>query len=70
MKTFLHAEYLLLYLYCIPAFHRDSFLAKVPRPCPVHTSGNTTSLYCRAVRLSKNLIVSLQPKNKTFPNKI
>jgi hypothetical protein len=49
---------------------RDSFAAKVPGPCPVLASGNTTSLYCRAVRLSKNLIVSLQPKNKTFPNKI
>ena len=31
------------------ALHRDSFLAKVPGPCPVLASGNTTSPYCRAV---------------------
>jgi hypothetical protein len=30
--------------------HRDNFLAKVPGPCPDAASGNTTSLYCRAVR--------------------
>jgi hypothetical protein len=29
--------------------HRDSFPAKVPGTCPVLASGNTTSLYCRAV---------------------
>ncbi len=29
--------------------HRDSFLAKVPGPCSVLASGNTTSPYCRAV---------------------
>jgi SAM-dependent methyltransferase len=28
---------------------RDSFVAKVPGSCPVLTSGNTTSPYCRAV---------------------
>ena len=39
----------------IPSLHRDNFLAKVPGPYPVLASGNTTSLYCRAVRLSKNL---------------
>jgi len=39
----------------IPSLHRDSFLAKVPGLCPVLSSGNTTSPYCRAVRLSKNL---------------
>jgi hypothetical protein len=33
----------------IPSLHRDSFLAKVPGPCPDATSGNTTSPYCRAV---------------------
>ncbi len=33
----------------IPSLHRDSFLAKVPGPCPVLSSGNTTSPYCRAV---------------------
>ncbi len=33
----------------IPSLHRDSFSAKVPGPCPVLSSGNTTSLYCRAV---------------------
>ena len=35
----------------IPSLHRDSFLAKVPGPCPDAASGNTTSPYCRAVRL-------------------
>jgi hypothetical protein len=33
----------------IPSLHRDSFLAKVPGLCPVLSSGNATSLYCRAV---------------------
>jgi hypothetical protein len=33
----------------IPSLHRDSFAAKVPGPCPVLASGNTTSFYCRAV---------------------
>jgi hypothetical protein len=38
----------------IPSLHRDSLLAKVPGPdsyrdCPVLSSGNTTSPYCRAV---------------------
>ena len=33
----------------IPSLHRDNFPAKVPGPCPVLASGNTTSLYCRAV---------------------
>jgi hypothetical protein len=33
----------------IPSLHRDSFAAKVPRLCPVLSSGNTTSPYCRAV---------------------
>jgi len=33
----------------IPSLHRDSFLAKVPGPYPVLSSGNTTSPYCRAV---------------------
>ncbi len=31
--------------------HRDNFPAKGPGLCPVLSSGNTTSLYCRAVRL-------------------
>jgi hypothetical protein len=39
----------------IPSLHRDSFLAKVPGPCPVLASGNTTSPYCRAVRRHKRL---------------
>ena len=43
----------------IPSLHRDNFLAKVPGPCPVLASGNATSLYCRAVRLSKNLLYLL-----------
>jgi hypothetical protein len=34
----------------IPSLHRDNFSTKVPGPCPVLASGNTTSLYCRAVR--------------------
>jgi hypothetical protein len=42
----------------IPSLHRDSFLAKVPGPCPVLSSGNTTSLYCRAVS-SNNLDISV-----------
>jgi hypothetical protein len=33
----------------IPSLHRDNFSAKEPGPCPVLASGNTTSLYCRAV---------------------
>ena len=33
----------------IPSLHRDNFPAKEPRLCPVLASGNTTSLYCRAV---------------------
>jgi hypothetical protein len=39
----------------IPSLHRDNFLAKVPGPCPVLSSGNTTSLYCRAVRWHSRL---------------
>jgi hypothetical protein len=39
----------------IPSLHRDSFLAKVPGPCPVLASGNTTSPYCRAVSLNEGL---------------
>jgi hypothetical protein len=34
----------------IPGLHRDYFPAKVPRHCPDAAPGNTTSLYCRAVR--------------------
>ena len=37
----------------IPSLHRDNFLAKVPGLCPVLSSGNTTSLYCRAVMLKQ-----------------
>jgi hypothetical protein len=33
----------------IPSLHRDNLSAKVPGLCPVLASGNTTSLYCRAV---------------------
>ena len=33
----------------ILSLHRDSFLAKVPGPCPVLSSSNTYLLYCRAV---------------------
>ena len=37
----------------IPSLHRDSFLAKVPGPCPDAASGNTTSPYCRAVMFKR-----------------
>ena len=39
----------------IPSLQRDNFSSKEPGLCPVLASGNTTSHYCRAVRLSKNL---------------
>jgi hypothetical protein len=38
--------------HAIPSLHRDNFLAPLARgirTCPVLASGNTTSLYCRAV---------------------
>ena len=34
----------------IPSLHRDHFLSKEVGEWPVLTSGNTTALYCRAVR--------------------
>jgi hypothetical protein len=34
----------------IPSSHRDSFLAKVRGFNPDASSGNATSLYCRAVK--------------------
>jgi len=52
----------------IPSLHRDYFPAKEPGHCPVLSSGNTTSLYCRAVMLkqrrelfniSENILASL-----------
>ncbi len=44
----------------IPSLHRDNFPAKVLGLCPVLASGNTTSLYCRAVSTHgcKNLLAS------------
>jgi hypothetical protein len=58
----------------IPSLHRDNFSAKVPGHCPVLSSGNTTSLYCRAVRWhsitscwQKKTIISLLHDNK-IPN--
>ena len=30
------------------------------------SSGNATSLYCRAVRLSKNLLILLETEDQTF----
>jgi hypothetical protein len=36
----------------VPSLHRDNFSAKEPGPCPVHASGNATSLYCRAVMVN------------------
>jgi hypothetical protein len=48
----------------IPSLHRDNFLAKVPGPCPVLASGNTTSLYCRAVVCYVKLTIC----NKNFKN--
>ena len=50
----------------IPSLHRDNFLAKVPGFCPVLSSGNTTSPYCRAVsnngRRVKSVAVFTQQK--------
>jgi hypothetical protein len=40
--------------YAILSLHRNSFMAKVPRPCPDAASGNTTSPYCRAVNKNVN----------------
>ncbi len=37
-------------LHTIIILHHDNFLPKVPEPCPVLASGNTTSLYRRAGR--------------------
>jgi hypothetical protein len=48
----------------IPSLHRDYFLAKVSGPCPVLSSDNTTSLYCRAVS-SNNLDINAM-KNSTY----
>ena len=50
----------------IPSLHRDNFSAKEPGLCPVLASGNTTSLYCRAVRwhVPTDLTFSLNPKIK------
>jgi len=58
----------------IPSLHRDNFLAKVPGPCPGLSSGNTTSLYCRAVMFkpiaTKKIIISglLWPKHNGSSN--
>jgi hypothetical protein len=49
----------------IPSLHRDSFLAKVPGPCPDAASGNTTSPYCRAVMLKQ-----LVPRQLIYRDKI
>ncbi len=43
----------------IPSLHRDSFVAKVPGPCPDASSGNATSLYCRAVIMHSHLLTVL-----------
>jgi hypothetical protein len=42
--------------YAIPSLHRDSFAAKVPGFCPDAASGNATSLYCRPLGASSDLI--------------
>jgi hypothetical protein len=57
--------------HAIPSLHRDSFSAKVPGPCPVLSSGNTTSLYCRAVSCKANytmpsLYLDFQRASKSF----
>jgi hypothetical protein len=44
----------------IPSWHRDNFLAKVPGRCPVLASGNTTSLYCRAVIVHSKPVTDLK----------
>jgi hypothetical protein len=36
----------------IPSLHRDRLPAKVPGHCSALSSGNTTSLYCRAVMVN------------------
>jgi hypothetical protein len=51
----------------IPSLHRDSFLAKVPGLCPVLLSGNTTSLYCRAVIANVNVINEIDHTLTTHP---
>ena len=48
----------------IPSLHHDSFLAKVPGPCPDAASGNTTSPYCRAV--SGNAVLRHKAKYQLF----
>ncbi len=51
----------------IPSLHRDSLPAKVPGPCPVLVSGNTTSPYCRAVSIQAGSPTSrfiTKPNNK------
>ena len=45
----------------IPSLHRDNFLAKVPGFWPVLASGNTTSLYCRAVSKNATVAIGLAP---------
>jgi hypothetical protein len=62
----------------IPSLHRDSLPAKVPGPCPVLSSGNTTSLYCRAVSckafqhyctlITNTQVRVLQPVPATIPS--
>jgi hypothetical protein len=56
----------------IPSLHRDSFLAKVQGPCPVLASGNTTSLYCRAVRFhsSRAILMTESSSNKSLSGSI
>jgi hypothetical protein len=55
----------------IPSLHRDNFSTKEPGLCPVLTSGNTTSLYCRAVMLkhqhitTSRLHLQLKPKHNS-----
>jgi hypothetical protein len=48
----------------IPSLHRDNFSAKEPGLCPVLASGNTTSLYRRAVRRHSTLKYKQLPLNK------
>ena len=52
----------------IPSLHRDTFLAKV-HDLPVLSSGNTTYLYCRAVRCKASAIQTASFINFVDDNK-
>jgi hypothetical protein len=53
------SSYMTAKTHAIPSLHRDCFLPKVPGLCPDAASGNTTSLYCRAVMVNENIFCTL-----------